>query len=92
MLIAGPTATAGHRTQADFVGHIGTRLLILAVYDNQPLHARDLAHHLGLTARQSIRNLTSQLCLWTRHNLLTRTAPSTYKITPPDTLTPPHVP
>ncbi|MCX4432115.1 hypothetical protein [Streptomyces mirabilis] len=160
-LIVGPPATAGHRTRADLVGHIGTRLLhamlpkrrlrtsarvakrgisryhtwnrdqrprdstpmtavditvhppvlptthdptrepsspwdqlcqILAAHANQPMHARDLAHHLGLTARQSIRNLTSQLCLWTRHNLATRTAPSTYKITPPDTLTPLHVP
>ncbi|MEY9968551.1 hypothetical protein ABIA33_006635, partial [Streptacidiphilus sp. MAP12-16] len=49
-------------------------------------------HHLGLTVRRSIQNLTSQLCLWTRHSLLTRTAPNTYKITPPDTLTPPHGP
>ena len=55
------------------------------------MHTHDLAHHMGLIARQSIRNLASQLCLWTRNSLLTRTAPNTYKITPPDTLTAPHL-
>ncbi|MFE5540985.1 IS4 family transposase [Streptomyces sp. NPDC056519] len=61
---------------------------ILAANANQPMHTRDLADHMGLTAPQARRNLTSQLCLWTRNSLLTRTAPSTYKITLPETLTP----
>ncbi|KAK1184359.1 transposase [Streptomyces sp. NBS 14/10] len=50
---------------------------ILAANANQPMHARDLANHMGLTASRARKNLTSQLCLWTRHSLLTRTAPST---------------
>ncbi|WP_043486179.1 MULTISPECIES: IS4 family transposase [Streptomyces] len=61
---------------------------ILAAHANQPMHAHDLADHMGLTAPQSRKNLASQLCLWTRHSRLTRTAPNTYKITLPDTLTP----
>ncbi|MFF2813873.1 IS4 family transposase [Streptomyces sp. NPDC058000] len=62
---------------------------ILAAHANQPMHAHDLADHMGLTAPQSRKNLASQLCLWTRNSLLTRTAPNTYKITLPDNLTPP---
>ncbi|MGP3946934.1 hypothetical protein [Streptomyces sp. 6N106] len=65
---------------------------ILAAHANHPMHAHDLADHMGLTASQSRKNLASQLCLWTRHSLLTRTAPNTYKITLPDTLTPPPGP
>jgi len=61
---------------------------ILAAHANQPMHARDLADHMGLTAPRTRKNLTSQLCLWARHSLLTRTAPNTYKLTLPDTLTP----
>jgi hypothetical protein len=156
-LIARPMAAHGPGTQADLVGHIGTRLLramlpkrrlrtsarvakrgisryhtwnhdqrprdsspitaiditiqaptlptaldptrkpsspweqlcqILTAHANQPMHARDLADHMGLTVPRARKNLTSQLCLWARHSLLTRTAPNTYKITLPDTLTP----
>ncbi|MHC5908343.1 transposase [Streptomyces sp. S6] len=65
---------------------------ILAAHANQPMHAHDLADHMGLTAPQARRNLTSQLCLWTRNSLLTRTAPNTYKITLPDALTSPPGP
>ncbi|MFE2728168.1 IS4 family transposase [Kitasatospora sp. NPDC059327] len=61
---------------------------ILAANANQPMHARDLADDIGITAARARRNLTSQLCLWTRNSLLTRTAPSTYKITLPEALTP----
>ncbi|MGW6795187.1 transposase [Streptomyces chartreusis] len=62
---------------------------ILAEHANQPMHAHVLADHMGLTAPQSRKNLASQLCLWTRHNRLTRTAPNTYKITLADNLTSP---
>ncbi|MFB8179433.1 hypothetical protein ACFC8N_26070 [Streptomyces sp. NPDC055966] len=54
---------------------------ILAAHANQPMHAHGLTDHMGLTAPQSRKNLASQLCLWTRNSLLTRTAPNTYKIT-----------
>jgi hypothetical protein len=156
-LIARPMTAHGTGTQADLVGHIGTRLLcamlpkrrlrtsariakrgisryhtwnhdqrprgsrpitaiditiqaptlptaldptrkpsspweqlcqIFTAHANRPMHARDLADHMGLTVPQARKNLTSQLCLWARRHLLTRTAPNTYKITLPDTLTP----
>jgi len=60
----------------------------------QPGHAHpghrtaSRAPHLGAP----LSSLTAQLCYWARNDRLIRTAPSTYKITLPDALTPPTGP
>lgn len=57
------------------------------------MHARDIARLLGLaTSGLPLSRLNAQLCYWARNGRLIRTAPSTYKITFPDVLTPPTGP
>ncbi|MEU9625173.1 IS4 family transposase [Streptomyces sp. NPDC048155] len=74
-------------------GRWGRVCQILAANSNQAMHARDIAQHLGLaTSGLPLSRLNAQLCYWARNGRLIRTAPSTYKITFPDALTPPTGP
>ena len=74
-------------------GRWGQVCQILAANANQAMHTRDIAQHLGLaTTGHRLKGFTAQLCYWARNGRLIRTAPSTYKITLPDTLTPPPNP
>jgi hypothetical protein len=71
-------------------GRWGQVCQILAANSNQAMHTRDIAQRLGLaTSGRPLSSLTAQLCYWSRNGRLVRTAPNTYKITLPDTLTPP---
>jgi hypothetical protein len=66
---------------------------VLAMNSNEAMHARDIAQRLGLTATgRVLSGFNAQLCYWARNGRLIRTAPSTYKITFPDGLTPPQSP
>jgi hypothetical protein len=74
-------------------GRWGQVCQLLAANSNQAMHTRDIARHLGLpTSGRPLSSLTAQLCYWARNGRLIRTAPSTYKITLPDALTPPPNP
>ncbi|MFD3680382.1 hypothetical protein [Streptomyces sp. NPDC058613] len=71
-------------------GRWGQVCQLLATNSNQAMHTRDIAQRLGLPASgRPLSSLTAQLCYWARNGRLIRTAPSTYKITLPDALTPP---
>ncbi|MEU4346272.1 hypothetical protein [Streptomyces sp. NPDC023838] len=73
-----------------FLTFAGNDVRLLAENSNQAMHTRDIARHLGLpTSGRPLSSLTAQLCYWARNGRLIRTAPSTYKITLPDALTPP---
>ncbi|WP_406405150.1 IS4 family transposase [Streptomyces sp. NBC_00879] len=74
-------------------GRWGQVCQLLAANSNQAMHTRDIARHLGLpTSGRPLSSLTAQLCYWARNDRLIRTAPSTYKITLPEALTPPTGP
>ncbi|MDJ0347655.1 IS4 family transposase [Streptomyces sp. H10-C2] len=74
-------------------GRWGQVCKILAANANQAMHMRDIAQHLGLaTTGNRLKGFTAQLCYWARNGRLIRTAPNTYKITLPDSLTSPTGP
>ncbi|MFD9286570.1 hypothetical protein ACFWD7_57550, partial [Streptomyces mirabilis] len=60
---------------------------IMAASAHRTWQAKEIAHALGITGRKPFNSLNTQLGYWTRAGRLTRTAPSTYKITLPETLT-----
>ncbi|MET7784934.1 IS4 family transposase [Streptomyces sp. NPDC005388] len=81
---------ARHRTDS---GRWDRVCQILAMNSNESMHAREIAQRLGLTVTGRILSgFNAQLCYWARNGRLIRTAPSTYKITFPDSLTPPTRP
>jgi hypothetical protein len=81
---------ARHRTDS---GRWDRVCQILAMNSNEAMHAREIAQRLGLTAAgRVLSGFNAQLCYWARNGRLIRTAPSTYKITFPDALTPPTGP
>lgn len=61
---------------------------IMATDPTRPWPAHDIARQLGITDPKPFNSISSQLGYWTRHGLLTRTAPNTYKLILPETLTP----
>ncbi|MFB7501477.1 hypothetical protein ACFC09_43610 [Streptomyces sp. NPDC056161] len=74
-------------------GRWGQVCQLLAANSKQAMHTRDIARHLRLpTSGRPLSGLTAQLRYWARNGRLVRTAPNTYKITIPDTLTPPPNP
>jgi hypothetical protein len=88
-----PTLPSAQDSSPPLSGRWGQVCQILAANSNQAMHTRDIARHLGLPAAgRPLSSLTAQICYWARNGRLIRTAPSTYKIPLPDTLTPPPNP
>ncbi|WP_037870526.1 IS4 family transposase [Streptomyces sp. NRRL S-813] len=89
-----PALLAAATPTAPAPGHPGrwTQISRILVADpGRPWHLQELASALDLTGMK-IKSLSNQLGRWTRSGILTRTAPSTYKIALPDTLTPAATP
>lgn len=83
-----PPALAPARTRAPGRPDRWTQVSqIMAADAHRTWQAKEIAHALGITGRKPFNSLSTQLGYWTRAGRLTRTAPSTYKITLPETLT-----
>ncbi|MFZ3468921.1 IS4 family transposase [Streptomyces sp. 4.24] len=83
-----PTDTAPSRPRAPDRQDRWTQVSqVMAADVHRTWQAKEIAHALGVTGQKSVNSLSTQLGYWARGGRLVRTAPSTYKITIPTTLT-----
>jgi hypothetical protein len=73
-----PTSAASEEHDpADPGGRVTLALAMLATRPGKPWHARDVAHHLGITNINSFRVQMSQ---WAHRGLIRKTGPATHTL------------